>query len=359
MQMLARNIAYALLLSSLLLLHLAAYSINGTPVFASVGSADKTQNNQKEKSHGGPLIRSVQPSVGSVLGGTDVIVKGKHFRQGAILTIGGIDAAGVLVNSKTIKGKVGPHPAGVVDVIVTNADGRSGKLSSAFTFRNIFSDVSLKAGVDVKLERGDFKIPLGGGVAVGDYNKDGLIDIYVTNSAGPNALLRNNGDMTFVNVASETGVDHPEGRSNGACFADYDNDGNLDLLVTGYGTTTLYHNTGHGTFTNANTLTGISDPDSSYRTMGCAWGDYDRDGFLDLIMVRHFDESDLSFMITHDFAPAVRPLSLYHNNGDGTFRDTTSLLGNNAVYPSNIKGASYQPVFFDYNNDGFPDIYVV
>jgi enediyne biosynthesis protein E4 len=106
---------------------------------------------------------------------------------------------------------------------------------------------------------------------------------------------------------------------------------------------------------------GVGDPDRTYRTSGVAWGDFDGDGLLDLLVVRHLDESDpaVLFSSPRNLSPAVRALALYRNRGNGTFTDVTAWLGDAAAYPSKVKGAGFTPAFVDYDNDGRPDIYVV
>src|SRR5437879_4338268 len=189
-----------------------------------------------------------------------------------------------------------------------------------------FTDVTDKAGV------GD--IGWGMGVAIGDYNNDGWADIYVT-CLGPNHLLRNNGNRTFTDVTQKAGVGDPRW-SSGAAFVDYDNDGKLDLFVSNYvdfdvnnlpefgkGRTcqfkgipvqcgprglkgagdTLYHNNGDGTFTDVSKQAGVSDPDGYYG-LGVICSDFDNDGLVDIY-------------VANDSTPSF----LYHNNGDGTFKD--------------------------------------
>ena len=223
-----------------------------------------------------------------------------------------------------------------------------------------FAEVAAQAGVDFQHYRDDAVINLGGGAAAGDFNGDGLLDIYVTNSSGPNALFRNNGDGTFTDVAGSAGVDDPLAQGYGAGWADYDNDGDLDLFVANFGSSKLFRNEGSEIFADVTAESGVGDPEPDYRTTGVSWGDYDNDGFLDLFVVRHVVETD--GQLPYDrigLSKAVRPLALYHNAGNGTFENVTSLLGDTSAYPSAARGAGFKPAFVDYDNDGDMDIYVV
>lgn len=240
--------------------------------------------------------------------------------------------------------------------------------------RLIFTDVSVAARVNFLHYRQTFDfMPFGAGVVVFDYNGDGNEDIYITAAAdafqpdrdGSNALYRNNGDGTFTNVSLRAGEDDPLGKGNGGCAADYDNDGDQDLFVANWGSSKLFNNSGDGTFTDVTAEAGLGDPDATYRSMGCAWGDYDRDGFLDFIVVRHMSESALLASDMRVSARVLRPLALYHNNRDGSFTNVTSLLGNvtapddNGESYGSVEGVGFQPGWADYDNDGDPDLYVV
>jgi hypothetical protein len=227
-----------------------------------------------------------------------------------------------------------------------------------------FLDVADSAGVAFKHQRDNSLMPLAGGASVGDFNGDGRLDIYVTNSAGPNALYVNNGDGTFTDTARMAGVDDPGGAGNGAAAGDYDNDGDLDLFVANFhdgllGTSKLFRNDGAGSFTDITLLAGVEDHDETYRSTGATWGDYDLDGLLDLLVVRHIGEQEPEVFSSHNYSSVARPLSLYHNDGDGTFTNATGALYNGEATHARVKGASFKPSFVDYDNDGDPDIYVV
>ena len=241
------------------------------------------------------------------------------------------------------------------------ADIPSGPVvSDDMTSPIVFEEGASQAGVAFRHTRDAAAINLGGGVATGDYNGDGHLDLYVTNSAGPNALFRNNGDGSFTDIAADAGVDDSDATSYGTGWGDYDNDGDLDLFVANFGASKLFRNEDGRSFTDVTAASGVADPDSDHRTMGVAWGDFDADGFLDLLVVRHLLEIGGKVALdTPGLARSSRPLALFHNNGDGTFSNVTGMLSDTLEYPSPVKGAGFKPAFLDYDNDGDMDIYVV
>lgn len=194
-------------------------------------------------------------------------------------------------------------------------------------FRNncdgTFTDFTEEAGV------GDY----GSGEAVtwADYNNDGYLDIYIVNLGEPNVLYRNNGDETFSDVSSSAGVDDWRLGEN-AAWADYDNDGFQDVYISNRDRNTLYHNEGDGTFTDVSIEAGVADWGHGH---GIAWGDYNKDGLLDLYLVNR-----------------QKPNVLYRNNGDGTFTDVAPEAGvdDNELYTVGTQ-------FLDFDNDGDLDIY--
>jgi hypothetical protein len=220
-----------------------------------------------------------------------------------------------------------------------------------------FTDVTEQAGLS-KAGDGNY----GMGVAVGDYDNDGYPDLYVT-SYGKNILYHNNGDGTFTDVTAKAGV-AGGGWSVSAGFFDYDNDGKLDLFVTRYmewdtkhskncggnyhtycppeefpaTTNILYHNNGDGTFTDVSQHSGITAKKG--RALGVAFADYDGDGYTDIFVANDGMQQ-----------------YLFHNNGDGTFKEV-SLEAGTALSQDGRRLSGMGVVFQDYDNDGRPDVIV-
>ncbi len=229
-----------------------------------------------------------------------------------------------------------------------------------------FIDVTEKAGVNFVHHHPELKrLDIGAGVIVFDYDGDGLDDIYIGDSIGSNALYRNNGDGTFTDNASSANVDNPNGKTNGGCAADYDNDGDQDLYITNYGSSKLFQNNGNATFTDV-TIDSLEFFYTSRASAGCAWGDYDNDGYLDLLVVHHINQETPMVTATGERHLIIGGLTLFHSRGDGTFEDATPLLGDDSS-PSdplrggprgNVWGAGFQPIWIDFDNDFDLDIYV-
>jgi enediyne biosynthesis protein E4 len=219
---------------------------------------------------------------------------------------------------------------------------------------------------------------MGGGLALLDYNNDGLLDIFLVNSGkltNPmqtpenfsrhdplywNRLYRQNRDGSFTDVTAAAGLSNA-GDGNygmGVAVGDYDNDGYPDLYVTSYGKNILYHNNGDGTFTDVTAKAGVAGGGWS---VSAGFFDYDSDGKLDLFVTRYMDW-DFKHSKTcggewHTYCPPEEfPATtniLYHNNGDGTFTDVSQRSGIAAK-----KGRALGVAFADYNEDGFTDIFV-
>ena len=171
------------------------------------------------------------------------------------------------------------------------------------------------------------------GCAWGDYDNDGWLDLFVANEQNQNNFLfHNNGGGTFTKIAAGSIV-NDGGASYGCAWGDYDNDGFLDLFVANLNQNNfLYHNNRDGTFTRVTSGRIVSDGGAS---QGCAWGDYDNDGLLDLFVA---NRNQRNF--------------LYHNEGNGTFTAITNGLVVNDI------GYSWGPAWTDYDNDGFLDLFV-
>jgi hypothetical protein len=186
-------------------------------------------------------------------------------------------------------------------------------------------------------------------VAWGDYDNDGWLDVFVGHELTPSQLFHNRGDGTFEDVSAQAHVD-ATAFTKGVAFGDYDKDGDLDLYVSNIrGPNFLYRNNGDGTFTNVAATLGVQGPSMSFPTW---FFDYDNDGWPD-IFVGSFVFSIEEF-VKHYLGqrPTGNTLTLYHNRGDGTFADVTRQVGLDWVVPA--MGAN----FGDLDNDGFLDIYL-
>ena len=241
-----------------------------------------------------------------------------------------------------------------------------------------FHDVSAQAGLHFIHSGGsrNHLLPedMGSGLAWGDYNNDGFPDLYVVNQPsqfgsarkdGPgNRLYHNNGNGTFTDVTESAHLElHHFGM--GAYWGDYDNDGHLDLFVTGVGGCFLYHNEGNGRFRDVTQQSGVHDP---LWSTGAVWVDFDNDGWLDLYVLHYVDYpqdiSHLRFAEENQYGVVVpaalnprsfrpQPNRLLRNNRDGTFTDVTFRAG-----VADPEGRSLTVVAADFNQDGWPELYV-
>jgi len=240
--------------------------------------------------------------------------------------------------------------------------------SSTITFR----DITQKAGIHYAHNNGAFGkkyLPetMGPGVAFIDYDNDGWQDIFVANGTNwpgqPSKhstpkLYHNNHDGTFTDVTHKAGLD-VEMFGMGVAVGDYDNDGYDDLLVTAMGQSRLFHNNGNGTFTDVTQKAGLMGP-KEFST-SAAWVDYDKDGKLDLVVGNYVQwsiESDLYCTLDGKSKSYCTPESykgisvrLWHNRGDGTFEDATRKAGLGDPTSKTLGIA-----VLDYDNDGWPDL---
>jgi len=298
----------------------------------------------------------------------------------------------------------------------TNWPGQPSKHSTPKLYHNnhdgTFTDVTHKAGLEVEM--------LGMGVAVGDYDNDGYDDLFVT-AMGQNHLFHNNGNGTFTDVTQRAGLLGPKEFSTSAAWVDYDKDGKLDLVVGNYvqwsiegdlyctldgksksyctpesykgASVRLWHNRGDGTFEDVTKKAGLGEPTS--KTLGIAIVDYDNDGWPDLLFsndtqpnklyrnngngtftekavlagvafsedgvaragmgvdAADYDRSGASSLLITNFSNQM--ISLYHNEGKGLFVDEAprSEIGRDSLLT-----LGFGCFFFDYDLDGWPDIFV-
>jgi enediyne biosynthesis protein E4 len=244
------------------------------------------------------------------------------------------------------------------------------------TGKPLFSDVTQESGITWRQFNGaspDHYLieTMGGGVALFDFDNDGWMDIFLLNggetprgrSERPlqNALYRNLGNGKFVDVATEAGLHAVKNYGMGVAVADFDNDGHEDIFITGFPNCTLYHNNGNGTFTDVTADAGLQNP--GRWASGAVWFDYDRDGFLDLVVCNY---AELSF---EGAAPKCEtlnvrtyceqrlykgmPLTIYHNNRNGTFTDVSRSSGLDLLV-----GRALGVVAVDFDDDGWPDLFV-
>jgi len=245
-------------------------------------------------------------------------------------------------------------------------------------FNARLTDIAERAGLREAVicghpDRADYVIEaMSCGAAFIDYDNDGWIDILVLSGsrfgdlppAASIRLYRNNRNGTFTDVTREAGLFHT-GYTYGVTSGDYDNDGFEDVFITGWPHNLLFHNNGNGTFTDVTKEAGLLSAEARFGS-GCAFVDYDRDGRLDLFVSNYvaFDMNAVPRAGAKSCSPqgffcGPRGLPygrhfLYHNNGDGTFTDVSSTAGIDKPDP----GYGLTVVSADFDNDGWPDIYV-
>lgn len=245
----------------------------------------------------------------------------------------------------------------------------------------ILEDIASQAGLDFRHVSGEavnkkFLLEAtGSGVAIFDYDGDGLPDIFLVNgdrwppvsdAARPTSrLYKNLGHLRFKDVTEEAGLSF-HGWGQGVCAGDYDNDGNEDLFVTYYGHNVLYHNDGNGHFTDVTRKAGLPVDGNRWST-GCSFVDYDRDGRLDIAVANYvsFDPKStpqtgnncvfkgLPVVCGPRGLPGGRNI-LYRNMGDGTFKDVSE----ESHFDKPDGYYCFSTIASDFDGDGWPDVFL-
>ena len=256
----------------------------------------------------------------------------------------------------------------------------AGLPTPAIEFRDISASIGLNApNVYGGENKKRFILEMtGNGVAVLDFDNDGWLDILLLNGTrfdlpnarrkpAPHRLYRNQGDGSFEDATEKSGLKNT-GWGQGVCAGDFDNDGWVDLLLTYYGHNSLYRNRGNGTFQDVSAGAGLPVTGQRWNT-GCTFLDYDRDGLLDIFVSNY-----VHFELEEAFQPGANPFCfwkglavfcgpkgfpsgqnlLYHNEGEGRFRDVSKQAG--ITLPGLHYGLGV--VSSDFDGDGWPDIYV-
>ena len=237
-----------------------------------------------------------------------------------------------------------------------------------------FADVTSQTGIQFEHNSGAFGgkfLPetLGSGCAFLDYDRDGWQDILLINGMdwpghkkrrSTLRLYHNNGNGTFTDVTTHAGLD-VEMYGMGVAVGDYNNDGFPDILITCVGQNRLFRNTGKGTFVDVTNTSGLGKREGF--STSALWFDYDRDGLLDLFVcnyVKWSPEHDVFCSLDGKHKSYCTPEAyrgatcwLFHNRGDGTFEDVTAASG---IFDSSSK--SLGVALFDHNHDGWPDLLV-
>jgi hypothetical protein len=250
----------------------------------------------------------------------------------------------------------------------------SGQASKARPDRQVhFTDVTVAAKIDFVHESGSspekyMVETFGSGVAWIDYDNDGRPDLYFVNGApgAANVLYRNNGDGTFEDVTQQAGVAAMGNKSaykTGVAVGDFDNDAHLDLYITAFGPNILYRNKGDGSFTEVTAAAAVSGGPAEWSS-SAGFFDADRDGDLDLYVANYLDyrldDNPYCGFKKKGYRMYCSPVMfdgaadrLFLNNGDGTFADASSRAG-----IANPAGKGLGVAFCDYDGDGLVDIYV-
>src|SRR5262245_1626240 len=246
-----------------------------------------------------------------------------------------------------------------------------------------FEDIASKAGLTARhvtgqdLEKRYILETVGSGAALFDYNNDGWLDVFLVNGTTlegfpkgqepTNHLYRNDKGGKFTDVTEQANLVR-SGWGQGACVGDYDNDGFDDLFATYFGQNILYKNTVQGRFVDVTQSAGLRHKSARWSS-GCSFLDYDRDGHLDLFVANYVDfdidktpaKGSGQYCLWKGIPVMCGPRGLppgknilYRNEGHGTFIDVSEKSG--IAAPSSHY--AFTPVVSDYDNDGWPDIYV-
>ena len=216
---------------------------------------------------------------------------------------------------------------GHIDLFVTNSGWGSGSSKNCLYHNEGDGSFIQVTGADIVNGTGNSR-----GCSWGDYDNDGLLDLFVASESGKNSLFNNLGDGCFSKITTGEIVTD-RAKSIGCSWVDYDNDRDLDLYVVNLGKNDLYQNTGNGSFEKVLDSEIVSENSSS---AGCSWGDYDNDGFLDVFV------ANVNNQVNH----------LFKNNGDGSFTRITD----GAIVTD--KSVSFGSCWADFNNDGYLDLFV-
>ena len=234
-----------------------------------------------------------------------------------------------------------------------------------------FTDITREAGLEFQPVNGASALKhivetMGSGALFFDFDDDGWVDVFLVDGGSVSEpavaararhrLYRNKANGRFEDVTGASGIEHHE-YGMGACAADYDNDGRVDLYLTSYGPDQLYHNDGNGKFTD---VTRRADVGSELLGASCAFADIDNDGDVDLFVANYVDpdsskvcgDARARAYCRPDVYSGV-PSAMYRNNGDGTFTDTTKAAGLDRT-----DGKALGVVFADYDHDGRVDLFV-
>ena len=215
----------------------------------------------------------------------------------------------------------------------------------------VFTDVSAKAGIT------NTNGTYGLGVLTADFDNDGWTDIYVANDSAPAALYHNNGKGSFTDVAAEAGAAYSgDGKPQagmGVAAGDYDGDGLLDIFKTNFSgdTSTLYHNLGKLTFDDVTFTSGIG-LNTRWLGWGCGFLDFDNDSWLDILLVNGHVYPEVEKLTTEAGYPQRKVL--YQNLRNGNFKDITESIGGALMEPTASRGCA----FGDYDNDGDVDVII-